>query len=235
MNVLPMRVDNARFGFFHIGVLAISSALMSAGPTSATFMVLSGNNPGPNQENVQFDVDAVGTMVQGITNQLASAVDFTSSSQFLATPSSGQARVEAREGNDINSNQIAIDDSITVSLPNAGVSFGDLIFNAFIGGGLGSGGSLTIVVSGVDSNNLPVSTTFTQDSDGDPLMLGNGQNFFTVLASDGQRITSVEISPDANSSYADLRQIRISNVIPEPASCLIGGLGLLIFVAKRRR
>jgi hypothetical protein len=218
-----------------LNLLAVFAVLLCAAPSFATFMVLSGNNPGPNEENVLFDSDSVGMTVQGTTNQSDTVVEFESPSQFLATAASGAARIEARESNDIDSDQVAIDDSIIVSLANPGLSFGDLIFNAFNGGQLGEGGPFTIVVNGFESNGDPVSTTFTQDSDGDPLTIGNGGNFYTVVASDGQRITSVEISPDAGTTYGDLRQIRISNIVPEPSSCLLMTLGFLSFGAMRRR
>jgi hypothetical protein len=215
--------------------MAIGGVLLSSAPCFATFMVLSGNNPDPSQELVLFSDNSVGMTIQGTTNKSNTVVEFESPSQFLASQSMGQARIEARESSDINSNQVAIDDSIIVSLANPGLSFGDLIFNAFIGGGLGDAGTLTIVVNGFDSNGDPVNTTFTQDSDGDPLTLGMGANFYTVVASDGQRITSVEISPDGGSSYADLRQIRISHLIPEPSTWLLFILGSMACAAKRWR
>jgi hypothetical protein len=215
--------------------MAVGGALLSSAPCFATFIVLSGNNPEPNEENILLNDDSVGMVLQGTTNQSNTVVEFESPSQFLASPAMGQARIEARESSDIDSDQVAIDDSITVSLASPGLSFGDLIFNAFIGGGLGDGGPLTIVVNGFDSSGDPVSTTFTEDSDGDPLALGNGANFFTVVAVDGQHITSVEISPDAGSSYADLRQIRISNIIPEPSSWLLLVFGSMVCAARRRR
>lgn len=227
--------SSARPRFAFICVTAVVGALLFSAPSFATFMVLSGNNPDPTEENILFGDDLVGMTIQGTTNQSNRVVEFESPSQFLSSKSSGAARIEARESDDIDSEQVAINDSITVSLANPGLSFGDLIFNAFNGGQLGDGGTLTIVVSGFESNGDPVSTTFTEDSDGDPLTLGNGAKFFTVVASDGQRITSVTISPDAESSYADLRQIRISGIIPEPASWLLLGVGGMMFAARRWR
>jgi PEP-CTERM motif len=143
--------------------------------------------------------------------------------------------IEAREQNDIGSAQVAIDDSITVSLANPGLSFGDLIFNLFNGGPLGAGGPFTIVVNGFDTNDDPVSTTFTQDSDNNPLSIGNGGNFYTIFAIDGQHITSVEISPNFGTSYAELRQIRVSGIVPEPASAMLIAMGVVTFIARRRR
>ncbi len=215
------------------GVMAVCGALLNSAPCLATFMVLSGNNPESSEENILFGDNLVGATIQATTNQSDTVVEFESPGQFLAS-SSGQG-IEARHSNDINSDQVAINDSIVVSLVNPGLSFGDLIFNAFMGGPLGDGGTLTIVVNGFESNGDPVSTTFAQDSDGDPLTLGNGANFYTVVASDGQRITSVDVSPTSGSSYAELRQIRISSINPEPCSWLLFCLGGMMFAARRWR
>jgi hypothetical protein len=220
--------------FALIYLLTVGGALLTSPPCFAAFMVISGNQPEPNEENVQFDGESVGLTVEGTTNQSDRVVEFESPSQFLAPRSSGN-RLEARESTDVDSDQLAIDDSIIVSLANSGLAFGDLIFNAFNGGSLGDGGTLTIVVNGFESNGDPVSTTFTEDSDGDPLTIDNGGNFFTVVAADGQRITSVEISPDDDTSYADLRQIRISNIIPEPSTYLLFVLGSMMCATSRWR
>ena len=215
-----------------LGVVCVTLTVVQ--PCVAAFVVLDGNVPEPGEENILLGGNTVGSLIMGTTNQSGATVLFQSPSQFLLVPASGQARIEALVSNDINSGQLAIDDSITVSLASSNLSFGDLIFNSFIGGGLGAGGSLTVVVNGFDSNNGPLSQTFTLDDDGDPLSLGNGSNFYTVLASGGDRMTSVEISPNIGSTYADLRQIRISQIAPEPGSMVLMLLGF-VFVLTRRR
>jgi hypothetical protein len=112
-------------------------------------------------------------------------------------------------------------------LPNSNLRFEDLIFNAAVVGNLGNGGSLTLDVVGVNPDNTPASATFTVDGNNNPLTVGNGSNFFTVLATGGMLMTSVEIRANAGTSYADLRQIRISGVVPEPASAAL----LMLFAA----
>ena len=202
-------------------VVAVAFASFIASPGYASFIVFDGNNPEPDEQNVQLNNDSIGMTISGATNQSGTVVTFTSPSQFLAAPSNGQARVEARELNDIDSDQIAIDDSITVALADSALRFRDLIFNAAIVGGLGSDGSITIAILGVNADNTPTGATITLDDDGNPLSIGNGSNFYTVLATDGMLMTSVEIKTNAGTSYADLRQIRISGVIPEPASAVM--------------
>jgi hypothetical protein len=128
---------------------------------------------------------------------------------------------------------VPIDDSIIVSLPNRGLSFDGLRFN--IKPWFSSGGTFSIVVNGFDGSHVPVNTTLTQDSNGGPLTLnGNGSNnYYSVVASPGDRITSIEIKPDANSSYQQIGIVVISNIVPEPASWLLACLALC-FVRRHR-
>jgi hypothetical protein len=198
--------------------------------SAAAFVAFDGNIPQPDQENILLNSGSLGLSIPGTTNNTGAIVNFTSASQLLTDPSSGQARVEAS----LAGSQVAIDDSITITPGTPGVSFSSVLFNAFVGGGVGVGGTLTIVASGFDVFNAPESTTFTLDDDGDPLAIGNGSNFFTVVASGGSRISSLQIIPDAGTTYADLRQIRIS-LVPEPATLALGGLGLLGVGLIRRR
>jgi hypothetical protein len=202
-------------------------------PGRADFIVLDGNNPEPDEENILLPEDDIGLTIFGST-QSGKIVSFTSPTQYLIDPAGGQANIEARAVNDANSAQVAIDDSITVALTDPSFWFRDLIFNAFIGGNLGDGGSLSIIVNGFDGNGDPASETITLDEDSNVLTLGNGQNFYTVLATDGYRMTSVEISPNTDSSYADLRQVRISGAVPEPASALLCGLAMLAMMCGYR-
>ncbi len=70
-------------------------------------------------------------------------------------------------------------------------TFDDAIFNMFFGSG-----TATIAVTTLDG-------VFTFDSD-----LGNGQNFFTVIATGGEHIGLISLS--TTGSFTDLRQVRIS-------------------------
>jgi hypothetical protein len=216
--------------------LVVVAIILVASPSFAAFVVLDGNNPEPDEENVLLQNDDVGTTISGNTNQSNATVTFTSASQFLAAPSGGQARVEGRSADDINSSQVAIDDSITVELANPGFSFRDLIFNAAIVGGLGADGFLTIDVMGTNADGTPASATITMDENGDPLEIMNGSNFYTVLATDGMLMNSVEIGL-VSGEYADLRQIRISGVIPEPSTvalAILACLGMVGLVYRRK-
>lgn len=177
---------------------------------SVTFTV--GNNPQQNEENVLLNSGATGTSVFGLTNQTQLQVAFSSTTDTLVEPSSGQARVEALDG---------LVNNITVSIPNG--TFEDIIVNPFFGSG-----TATVTVFTANSETF----TFSYS-------LSNGQNFLTIVADAGTRIQSVTI--DAPGGFTDLRQPRISGAeanvssVPEPATLLLFGFGLLGTAGQVRR
>jgi hypothetical protein len=210
--------------------LAVCAVALTPAFTVAAFIALDGNVPQPNQENILLNSGSLALSIPGTTNNSGATIDFTSATQLLTDPSSGQARVEAS----LAGSQVAISDGITITPGMPGVSFSSVVFNAFVGGGVGSGGSLTIVAAGFDIFNAPESTTFTVDDDSDPLAIGSGSNFFTVVAGGGSVITSLQIIPNLGTTYADLRQIRIG-LTPEPTALMLSALGLIVAVCIRRR
>ncbi|HEY3580151.1 MAG TPA: PEP-CTERM sorting domain-containing protein [Pyrinomonadaceae bacterium] len=168
-----------------------------------------GNNPQSNEENILLNSGATGTTVFGLTNQTNLQVRFTSSTDTLVEPSSGQARVEAVDG---------LLNNITLDLPNA--SFTDVILNPFFGSG-------TATVTVLTTNNQTFTFSYT---------LSNGENFLTIVADPGTRIASVTIN--APGGFTDLRQPRISGAeanVPEPASLLLLGGGLLGLAGAGRK
>ena len=63
---------------------------------SVTFTI--GNNPQQDEENILLNNGTTGTTVFGLTNQTQLQVAFSSTTDILVEPSSGQARVEAQDG-----------------------------------------------------------------------------------------------------------------------------------------
>lgn len=182
-----------------IAVFAFS--LTSAKADSVTFTV--GNNPQQNEENILLNSGLSGTTVFGLTNQTNLQVAFSSTTDTLVEPSSGQARIEAQDG---------VLNNVSISVPNG--TFTDIILNPFFGSG-------TANVTVLTANNETFTFSYS---------LSNGQNFLTIVADPGTAIFSVTVS--AADGFTDLRQPRISGAtangsVPEPASMVLLGSGLL--------
>ncbi len=203
-------------------LLLLIAALLVPSLSWANITFTLGNNPQPGEENVLLNNGTSGSTVSGTTNQSGVTINFTSATQILSEPSSGQARIEATSGG----SQVALSD--ISSITSATGPFGDLIFNMFIGGTIGtSGGTATISVL----DNLGFTSTFSET-------LGNGQNFLTVVASAGESIDSVAISYPVG--FTDLRQVRISGVtaptVPDSGATLsLLGASLIGLAFLRRK
>ena len=206
-------------------LLPLAIVLFAPSLSRANLSITLGNNPQPSEENVLLNTGTTGNAVLGTLNQSGLLVNFTST-QVLTEPSNGQARIEATN----NSSQVPVID-ISFSLANG--TFTDAIFNSFIGGTIGSPGDATITVDGKDAMANP--ETFTET-----FSLGNGQNFFTVVASNGEGIDSISLSAINGFGFTDLRQVRISGAtvpsVPETGTTLsLLGAGILALALLRRK
>jgi hypothetical protein len=154
------------------GLIALFLVWSSAAHATAIFEF--GNHPQqPGEENILFQGGETGMVVTGITNQSHLAVQFSSSTDSLVETAAGQANLTAQDG---------LLNTITISVPNG--SFTDLIFNPHCPTPSPEGcGSATVTAVTNDGTFL-----FTY-----PGGLGNGENFLTILAINGETLSSVTI------------------------------------------
>jgi hypothetical protein len=192
---------NPASGLAALAICAISSTSAHAG---ITFILK--NQPQPGEQNILFGAKETGTSIFGVTNKTGTLVTFSSSVDTLLQNSSGQAMIFNDAGGNLS--------DITVT-PSE--SFTDFIVD--LNKAPHAGSTINITVHASDG-------TFT-----DSFTAGTGSNFVTILATDGETMSSINYA-SANGGWEQFKQPRISGVpgfIPEPstwAMMLLGFAGL---------
>ena len=217
---------------------AVGLAALTATPAWADISITTNQQVAQGQ-TIQFPTQADSTTIIGLTNQTSTSVTFTSvfsgtdshgnpysgTGQTLDTPSQGQARIQAMNGSTV----IPLN-SIDIFLTTPGTTFGYIEFNLFGGTQLANASSVTI--HGIDSLGHAFDLTHS---------IGNGENFFSALATNGDRISSVSFNTPTG-GVTDIRQVRINLgenlvAVPEPATwaMMLIGFGAIGFSMRRNR
>jgi hypothetical protein len=165
----------------------------------ATITITLKNSPQTGEQNILFGSSQTGTTIDG-SNLPVVFTSSTSPQETLLTGSSGQAQITNNSGG----NLLGID----VTAP--GYTFTDFIVD------LNSADNSTIDITVVASDG-----TFTDSFTGK-----HGSNFITIVASDGETISSIDYT-SSDTGWTTFKQPRISGLaVPEPSTWAMMFLGL---------
>lgn len=190
-------------------LMGVLCAAFFAGVARADIVFELKNDPQPGEENILFQMNQSGQDLTGYTQKSNVQTLFHSDVNMLQTQGIGQAQIVNQNGGNLN--------DILFSAP--GYTFTDFIVDL----NKADGSLINLTVNASDG-------TFTDQFTG-----GNGQNFVTILAKNGETINSIDFQSDGG--WQTFKQPRVSGLapVPEPGSLVMMGTGVLGVAGLLRR
>jgi hypothetical protein len=216
--------------------LGLVVGVLVAGPASATIVFELGNHPQPDEQNILFTTPEIGlTLANGEVDHTGANVRFTTLGtplQIITQKAEGQADIFCAancvdNGGNQSSQLGSIRMSAGLSANGNPTAWQDAILNLDFGTG-------TALVTVTDNFGAPFS-----------YVLGPGQNFLTMVASDNEFIKQIDVTnadPNAAFGFNSFKQPRVSGVcefigtscaeippgVPAPMPLFLLGAGLLL-------
>ena len=168
-----------------------------------------------NPENTQFNDPGLiltGPVVEGAGSTTGTIIEFFNAGEDLAAIAAGAARVSGLDGHFTN---------LSIQLQDPLMAFVEIEFNLI------ALGNADVTITAHSTKGGTTIESFGVSS--------NGNNRFTVSSTLPDHITLVEIASTVN--LQDIRQIRFEGVqvVPEPATFIALGAGVLLLAARKRR
>jgi hypothetical protein len=166
-------------------------------------------------ENIQFNTPGLilsGPVVEGAGNTSGAIVEFFGAGEDLQAVAAGAARVTGLDGHFTQ---------LSIALQDPLMAFVDAQFNLIAT----ANGTVTITAHSNKGGTTVGNFSISQ----------NGSNVYSILSTMPDHISLVEIASTVN--IQDIRQIRFNaaQIVPEPASFIAVGVGVLLLAARRRK
>jgi hypothetical protein len=208
----------------YAALAAASAIALYSSTAKATVVICTTPNCAPTDENVLVSPATSSVTVIGTTQTTGVTGTYTSSTDLLEGPSSGQARVGATDSL-LNSLLFTLD---------GGATFTSAVFNLSPLSGNQNNEATQVFI-----NYILNGTSYSQ-----PFTIGtNGSNWFGIYGDAGETFTSIGFTADPiTTGISDMRQLRLAGVatstaVPEPGTwmMLVAGLAVVGFSLRRRR